>query len=147
MLRTDQKYAYALLYNDYEINPCMRISFSTCSLVTVGMPLFAFFFCVTYSVLFHFTSATYTHCQVKNVLPSISAAIGNFSPQREIWQIAILLHSFPRFYVVYLYYFYHQKKLYPRDYYLGSMACLFSVIENLALLILSFWTSSQYYRK
>lgn len=138
---------YALLYNDYETSPCLRVPFATFSWVTLGVPLCAFLFCIVYSVLFHFEMATYTHCHVYNVLPSISAAIGSFSPQREIWQIAILLQALPRLSVVSMYLQFHQKKLFPRDIYLANFACILNLLENIALIILTFWTSSAYYRK
>lgn len=138
---------YALLYNDYENSPCFRVPFGTFSWAVVCLPLCAFMFCIIYSVLFHFTSATYTHCQVFNVLPSISAAIGNFSPQREVWQLAILLHAFPRFYLALMYLQLHQRQLYPKDAYLGNFACVLNIIENLSLIILSLFTSSRHYRK
>lgn len=138
---------YALLYNDFENSPCFRIPFGTFSWAVVCPPLFAFLFCIIYSVVFHFTPATYTHCHVYNVLPSISAAIGNFSPQREIWQLAIVVQAIPRFYVAIMYLQLHQRKSYARDTYLGNFACVFNVVENLALIILSFFTSSRHYRK
>lgn len=138
---------YALLYNDYENTASFRVPFGTFTWAVVCLPLFAFLFCIVYSVLFHFTSATYTHCHVFNVLPSVSAAIGNFSPQREVWQLAILLHAFPRFYLALMYLQFHQRHLYPKDVYLGNVACILNIIENLALIILSFFTSSHQYRK
>lgn len=138
---------YALLYNDYEISPCFRVHFGTFSWAVVCLPLFAFLFCIIYSVVFHFTTATYTHCHVFNVLPSISAAIGNFSPQREVWQLAIVLQALPRFYVALMYLQLHQRQLHSKDAYLGNFACVLNIIENLALIILSFFTSSRHYRK
>ena len=56
-------------------------------------------------VLFYinFQNATYTHCEVTNLAPSISAAIGSFVPQKYIWQACISLHSAPRFLFLYLY--------------------------------------------
>lgn len=138
---------YTLLYNDYENSPCFRVAFGSFSWAVVCLPLFAFLFCIIYSVSFNFTSATYTHCHVFNVLPSISAAIGNFSPQREVWQLAILLQALPRFYVALMYLQLHQKQLYAKDAYLGNFACALNIIENLALIILSFFTSSRHYRR
>ena len=43
-----------------------------------------------------FEKSTYTHCEVSNFAPSISAAIGSFVPQKYIWQASIALHSAPR---------------------------------------------------
>lgn len=138
---------YALLLSDYEYPTCLRLPFEKVSVLTVGLPLFAFLFCIVYSVLFDFESSTFTHCQVSNVLPSISAAIGNFSPQREVWQSAILLHAAPRFCIAFMYLRHNQSFLYPRDYWMSVLACIFNVTENIALLILSFFTSSENYGK
>lgn len=44
-----------------------------------------------------FQNSTYTHCEVSNFAPSISASIGSFVPQRYIWQCCIAFHSAPRF--------------------------------------------------
>ncbi|XP_044255346.1 post-GPI attachment to proteins factor 2-like isoform X1 [Tribolium madens] len=136
---------YALLYSDYESAPILRLPFEKFSIITVGLPLFAFIFCIIYSVIFHFETATYTHCQVFNVLPSISAAIGNFSPQRQVWQMAIVLHAVPRFSIAFVYLQHHQNVLYQNDQWMGAVACVLNVVENISLIILSFWTSSQHY--
>ncbi|CAH1953581.1 unnamed protein product [Acanthoscelides obtectus] len=136
---------YGLLYSEYEYATYLRIPFEKFSLVVVCFPLLAFIFCVAYSVLYNFESATYTHCQVYNLLPSISAAIGNFSPQREIWQGAIALHAVPRFYVAYEYLQHHNSVLYSQDLWIGHIAFFLNVIENIALIMLSFFTSSRYY--
>lgn len=138
---------YGLLYSQYEFSTYVRIPFEKFALVVVCFPLLAFIFCVTYSVLFNFESATYTHCQVYNMLPSISAAIGNFSPQREIWQGAIALHAVPRFYIAYEYLQHHNSVLYPQNQWIGHVAFFLSIIENIALIILSFFTSSKFYGK
>ena len=48
-------------------------------------------------VLLKFQDSTFTHCDVVNVAPSISASIGSFSPQKYVWKLLIGLHSGPRF--------------------------------------------------
>lgn len=58
------------------------ISFGAFAVATVSLPLFAFIFCVIYSLMFSFTLTTATHCNVLNLLPSLSAAIGTYSPQK-----------------------------------------------------------------
>ena len=101
--------------------------------ITVSLPVIGFLFCITWSFWFNFEvsniflinfqysiiaatktlsdihfyinfqNATYTHCEVTNLAPSISAAIGSFVPQKYIWQACISLHSAPRFLFLYLY--------------------------------------------
>ncbi|KAJ8937268.1 hypothetical protein NQ314_011974 [Rhamnusium bicolor] len=136
---------YGLLYSEYEFSPYVRIPFEKFALIIVCFPLLAFMFCISYSVLFNFESATYTHCQVYNMLPSISAAIGNFSPQREIWQGAIAIHAVPRFYIAFEYLHHHYSVLFPQDLWIGQIAFFLNIVENVALIILSFFTSSKFY--
>ena len=49
------------------------------------------------SISFKFQESTFTHCDVVNIAPSISASIGSFSPQKYVWKLLIGLHSGPRF--------------------------------------------------
>lgn len=136
---------YALYYNEYERRPHMRVSFTKVIVLVMCFPLFAFLFCIVYSVAFNFESATYTHCQVYNILPSISAAIGNFSPQREIWQTAITLQLLPRILVAREYLNHHHKMLHSKNMWMGYIAFVLNIIENISLITLSFFTSSRFY--
>ena len=61
-----------------------------------GLPLFGFIACVLLAFIFHFEGSTRTHCNVPNYLPSISSAIGDYTPERYIWRICICLHILPR---------------------------------------------------
>lgn len=138
---------YRLLYEDYDSTTCINVPFGKVSWATLSLPFFAFIFCVVYSIAYNFESTTFSHCHVYNFLPSISSAIGNFSPQREVWQLAIALHGLPRLCVAAAYLQYHKEVLFPWAFYLSVFACALNVTENIALIILSFWTSSDNYRK
>ncbi|KAL4003427.1 Frag1/DRAM/Sfk1 family protein [Acanthocheilonema viteae] len=65
-------------------------------LVTAGLPFTALFLCISLALALHLDESTRTHCGVVNYLPSISAAVGSFSPERYIWRFFIALHSAPR---------------------------------------------------
>lgn len=138
---------YKLFYEEYESTTYLRLPFSKFSISTVCLPLFAFIFCIIYSILFNFESVNRTHCKVYNFLPSISAAIGAYSPQKEIWSLAIFLHAVPRFCIAIIYYQYNTTVLYSYAYFLTLLAFLLNCIENFALIVLSFWTSTSNYRK
>ncbi|XP_009699664.1 PREDICTED: post-GPI attachment to proteins factor 2, partial [Cariama cristata] len=96
-----------------------RLRFTTLAVGTVFCPLFGFLFCVIWSLLFHFQETTATHCGVPNYLPSISAAIGGEAPQR---------YCSP-----------------PRYLRLCHFNLLLNLLENFALLILTYVSSSENY--
>ncbi|XP_078480911.1 acyltransferase PGAP2-like [Lampetra planeri] len=111
----------------------IRLSFSTCVLGTVCLPLIGLITCISISYVFHFDDCTGTHCQVPNYLPSISASIG-LSPECHIWRICIGLHSAPRLLVAFTYF--------------NLLNCLnlaFALIENLGLLLLTYVSSIETY--
>ncbi|KAK7872900.1 hypothetical protein R5R35_004223 [Gryllus longicercus] len=123
----------------------LRIPFGKFAWFTVSLPLLSFIFCIIWSILFHFERSTFTHCEVANFLPSISAAIGVYLPQRYVWRTAIAIHAGPRFLVARMYYRYYQDVLYPGIYFVARIACCLNVIENLALIGLTFISSAENY--
>lgn len=79
-------------------------SFTNLAILTSAFPLGGFLFCVFWSLIFNFHESTSTHCQVSNYLPSISAAVGSYSPQKYVWRFCIAIHSAPRYLIAYMYY-------------------------------------------
>lgn len=79
------------------------IPFRCFVLVTAGLPFTALLLCISLSLALHLEQATRTHCGVANYLPSISAAIASFSPEKYIWRFFIALHSAPRLLAAFAY--------------------------------------------
>uniref|UniRef100_U5ENP0 Putative fgf receptor activating protein n=1 Tax=Corethrella appendiculata TaxID=1370023 RepID=U5ENP0_9DIPT len=123
----------------------IKIKFSKFAVFTVSLPFFSFIFCVLWSIYYDFDKANATHCLVYNFLPSLSAAIGNYQPQRFIWQLAIIIHAPLRLIVVYVYKNYYTLLFRRKRRKIAYFACFLNTVENFALLGLSLWTSSENY--
>lgn len=132
--------------SDKSCKPLLKLAFGRFAVLVVCLPFFGFLFCVLCSVIFYFEEATHTHCEVTNYLPSVSAAIGRYQPQRFVWQLAICLHFLPRLYVAKMYAEYY-KDIIKSDYMaMAHFACFLNFFENFALLGLSLWTSAHSYK-
>lgn len=115
--------------------------------VAIAFPLFGAIFAVIWSILYDYDASVRTACHVYNFLPSISAAIGGFTPQRYVWRICIALHAGLRFLLVGCYYTWLssinmgvQKTRYQQ---LVKVAILCHTIENLALVTLTCVSSTE----
>ncbi|RUS89476.1 hypothetical protein EGW08_002773 [Elysia chlorotica] len=75
----------------------LSVRMPTVGVVLCLLPLGAALFCVVWSLVFDFRNSTATQCRVANYLPSLSAAIGDSTPQRYVWRVAVCLHAAPRF--------------------------------------------------
>lgn len=82
-----------------------------------------------------------------NFLPSISAAIGNYRTQRFVWGTAIAVHAGPRFLFTSMYRQYYKDILSNGAQTLASVACFLNVVENVALIGLTFIPSAYNYGK
>ena len=114
------------------------VPFQKLALVTLALPLGGFAFCVLWSMLYNFDDSTSTHCNVPNYLPSVSASIGAYSPQKYIWRLTIALHSAPRYLVSMTYY-----KLFHSSTCLLTLNC----VEVSSLLGLSIISSTENFGK
>ncbi|XP_026184562.1 post-GPI attachment to proteins factor 2 isoform X2 [Mastacembelus armatus] len=126
--------------------PLIRLSFTSFAVGTVLLPLTGLIACISISLMYHFEDSTYTHCQVSNYLPSISAAIGRV-PERYVWRCCIGLHSAPRYLVAVAYFNFYRGRFTKRlpELLLSGVALLSSLAENTGLLLLTYVSSTETY--
>ncbi|XP_060084299.1 post-GPI attachment to proteins factor 2-like [Ylistrum balloti] len=124
-----------------------QVQFAFLGKIVLSLPLFGFVFCVLWSLMNDFESSTATHCRVANYLPSISSAIGGYTPQKYVWRICVALHCSPRLMIAVAYYNFHtQVHVGQRNSLYQSVAAftsLLHILENMALVGLSFISSSE----
>ncbi|KAH8251790.1 hypothetical protein KR038_008597 [Drosophila bunnanda] len=123
-----------------------RFPFPWVAIISAALPLGGFFFGVAWSLVFDFERSTNTACHVTNYLPSISAAIGSYEPQKTVWQMAIFLHFPLRLVMAKAYVKHFFKDFRGSRQFLGVVAYFLNVVEVLALVCLSFWSSSTQYK-
>ncbi|XP_045202970.2 post-GPI attachment to proteins factor 2-like [Mercenaria mercenaria] len=118
-----------------------HVSIRYLGFVAVGFPLFGFLFAVVWSIIHDYEASVRTICHVPNFLPTVSSAIGGFTPQRYIWRICIALQAGLRFLLAFCYFNWHLRiHMGPQQtaYRNGVIfAVSLHVTENLALVILS----------
>jgi len=104
--------------------------------------------CIVLSVVYNFERSTATHCRVANYLPSISSAIGGYTPQRYIWRICIALQLAPRIIAAVLHYNFYTSFYIARSGIwctLAALCSLLHILENVSLVTLSYVSSTENY--
>ncbi|XP_021948728.1 post-GPI attachment to proteins factor 2 isoform X3 [Folsomia candida] len=125
----------------------IRIPFRHFIKVVISLPLGAFIFCVFWALYTDYDRATTVLCThdmnkpVRNYLPSLSAAIGDFQPSQQIWKACIIIHAPGRFLFASMYLTYLKKVIVPQNVKWAILACLFHVIEIIGLIGLTVVTS------
>ncbi|XP_049867926.1 post-GPI attachment to proteins factor 2 [Pectinophora gossypiella] len=136
---------YLPLHNVSRKKYFFRVPVTKLCFFTVSLPLLAFVICVLMTMYKDFENANNTHCKVPNVFPSISASIGNYEPQRTIWRTAINVHAPLRFFIVYLRGQYYKNVVRENCFIVAKLALFLNIMENIALIGLTHWTSSLHY--
>lgn len=117
--------------------------FKTIAKGTGLLPVFAFTFCLGWSLLFDFEKTTETHCEEPEFLPSISSVIGSHIPQKYAWNLSIALHSAPRFLFCSMYHSFFQNRLPSSTHRVVNFAYYLNILESFSLLGLSFVPSGE----
>ena len=60
------------------------------------LPPVSLVICVLWSLLNNFEKATFTHCKVPQLLPTLSSVIGGFELQRFMWTFSVAITTGPR---------------------------------------------------
>ncbi|XP_033834966.1 post-GPI attachment to proteins factor 2 [Periophthalmus magnuspinnatus] len=125
----------------------VRIPFTYFAVGTVLLPFGGLLICLAVTLMYHYSDATYTHCEVRNYLPSISSAISRV-PERYIWRGFIGLHSAPRYLVSAAYFSFYHRHFHNRmlELLLSGLTLLLSLTENTGLLVLTYVGSTETYK-
>ncbi|XP_050521020.1 post-GPI attachment to proteins factor 2-like [Daktulosphaira vitifoliae] len=91
-----------------------NLSIRKLAIVGVSFPLVTLFICLVSAYIFQYDDVHETHCQVFNVIPSISAITG-ITPQTYLWRIAVAFHVGPRMVIAQVYYNYFISKISKSD--------------------------------
>lgn len=121
------------------------LSFYRIAWFTVSLPFFSFLFCILWSIMYNFEQATDTHCKVYNMLPSVSAAIGHYQPQKNVWRAAIASQALIRILVLYMYYRHYRENTFKWARNITNITIFTYIVENISLVTLSFWSSNENY--
>lgn len=80
-------------------------------------------------------------------MPSVSAAIGHYRPQSDVWKAAIAIQAIIRAWILLMYYWLYKETVPVSARGISNFALLSYSLENISLVTLSFWTSNENYGK
>uniref|UniRef100_A0A183BT10 Ribosomal_L16 domain-containing protein n=1 Tax=Globodera pallida TaxID=36090 RepID=A0A183BT10_GLOPA len=127
----------------------LSVQFKYLVFFIAGCPLVAFLLCLLLSIILHYEQAVWTHCEVTNWLPSLSAAVSSFAPERYIWRLFIGFHGTPRLVLAFAFKnFLITSSLWPspfRSWYrwASQFSCALNLCEILSLVLLSSISSTE----
>jgi len=96
-----------------------NLSIRKLAFVGVSFPLITLLTCLATAYVFQYDDVHETHCQVYNVIPSISAITG-VTPQTYMWRIAVAFHVGPRMVIAQVYYNYFFSQVTKSDKFTNS---------------------------
>ena len=74
----------------------VRLPLNYTTVVATIWPVAGLLLCLLLSVMRNYRSVTHTSCGAVNFMPSISATIGDFAPQRYVWRTAVAMYIWQR---------------------------------------------------
>ncbi|XP_071847013.1 post-GPI attachment to proteins factor 2-like [Apostichopus japonicus] len=103
-----------------------------------------FVLCIILALVYHFERTTWTHCQVPNYLPSISAAI-SVPPSAYIWRLVVASCASQRLCTVVFHHKHYSNIFVPNSYYRRLCKLCFGseFLENLCLIGLTCISSTE----
>lgn len=126
----------------------LRIPFRHAIRITLALPFGAFLFAIVWAMITDYDGAVNVKCamedyrKVRNYLPSLSAAIGDFPISQTIWTLCIVLHTPPRLFLYASMYYNYFESICPSSYEKwANLAWVIHILELLGLLGLSVVTS------
>jgi len=130
--------------------PSLTLDLQKASIISVGFPIFAQIFAISYSILFDYdrVMTSEQQCELKSIdyLPTVTSCYSRFYPQIWVWMFGMALPLWPRLIVPFLFYNHHVSlnfiKLSKYDYKtitsLSKIALVTDVLDIISITSLSF---------
>lgn len=120
----------------------VKIPFKESTIIIAIVMSGGFILCIVLALMYHFEQTTWTHCEVPNYLPSISAAI-SVPPSAYVWRLVVAVCSAPRIATVFFHYrHYSNQEVTQKQYYILCRICFTcEFLENICLIGLTYVSS------